>query len=126
MLFLFRIRSGLSFFVILFVAMISFSACSDRSENELVLLIAIEESLTNSNKTINKSTESLSELLTQKLADPVTAYQAQRWQPRALEVRKLTADMYNYIDNIKSDLKHEAGIISNDTKKNLVKEIVIT
>lgn len=115
MLVLFRIGNRLSFVVISFVALIFFSACSDRSENESILLIALEESLTNSNRTINKSTESLSELLTQKLADPVTAYQAQRWQPKALEVRKLTADIYNYIDNLKADLNQEAGIISNHT-----------
>lgn len=113
MLFLFRIGSRLFFPVISLVAAVFFLACTDVSENELVLLTALEESLTNSNKTIDKSTESFYTLLKEKLTDP-TADRAQVWQTKAIEVRKLTAEMYNYFENMKSELKKEAGIISDD------------
>lgn len=118
MLFLFRIGSRPVLISVLFTLALSFSSCSDISERELVLLTAIEESLINSNMTINRSTESLFALINESLADPTTAYKAQRWQPKALEVRKLTAEMYNYLEKIKSELKKDAVIISdNDNTK---------
>ena len=45
------------------------------------------------------------------------AQYAKEWQPKAMAVRQLSDDVYIYIENLKSDLKGEAGLHKEDYKE---------
>lgn len=69
----------------------------------------VDNSLDKTNGTINISTANVMESFKLKLADPVTKAKAEIWYPRADKAQKLTADMYSYIENLRSSIKKEAG-----------------
>ncbi len=96
---------------------IFFSSCSDRSESELAVFKALDESLVNSNNTINNGTETTLALIEQKLSDPATTYRARVWQPKAMQIGKLSSDINAYIENLKSNLKKEARLVSGDNSE---------
>ena len=119
MLFLFRIGNRLSLFVISFVALISFSACSDRSENELAIFEALDESLNSSNMTVNRSTEKILRELNEKTTDPASATKATIWYPKALVVQQKSKAVIDYLEELKLALRKEAGF---DETKNSFNE----
>ena len=62
--------------IISFLMAVFFSSCTNRSETELAIFKALDESLVNSNLTINKSTETiLSELNGKKTNPPLQTKQ---------------------------------------------------
>ena len=131
MLFLFRIGSKPVLFFISIVLVIFFSACSDNSDNELTIFKALDESLTNSNGIINKSTEVSLTLLKDKTTDPATANRANFWYPIALAVKEKTANAIYYIEKTKILLKKEADFdsIKNSYKgddKKAVRDLFVT
>lgn len=77
----------------------------------------------NSNMIINKATASVYLELQQKAEDPVTAYRANIWHPKAIEVQTKTKDIISYLEGLKEQLKNKAGLadsdysIDNDNKK---------
>ena len=108
MLSIFRIGSKPVLVIISFLMVTFFSSCSDRSESELAVFKALDESLVNSTLTINKSTETTLALMQQKQYDPTTTHRANIWQPKAILIQKLTTDIYVYIENIKSRMIKKA------------------
>lgn len=69
----------------------------------------VDKSLRDSNTTLTSANSTLYKSLESKVADPVTREKATIWNAKALQAQKLSADMYNYIDQIKTDLKKQAG-----------------
>lgn len=113
MLSLFRIGNKPVLVITIFILVVFLAACSDRSENELAVFKALDESLVNSNQVINKETVMLSLVLEEKTKDYSTAYKANIWYPKALTVQKQTADIISHLEELKKTLKKEAGL--NDT-----------
>ena len=77
----------------------------------------VDASLRTSNDNIAAANGTLYKSLSDKLADPQSAEKAKLWQPKAEAAHKLSDDMYNYIDNLKMDLKKEADLKMVDGKE---------
>ncbi len=69
----------------------------------------VNNSLENTNATVNKSTETIMKSLKEKMSDPTTAEKANIWYPKAEEVQKHTTELYNYIGKLKDQILRESG-----------------
>jgi gliding motility-associated protein GldM len=69
----------------------------------------VDKSLTTSNNNLNSANNTLFKSLEMKLSDPQTAEKAKPWNERALQAKKLSEDMDAFINNLKTELKKEAG-----------------
>lgn len=83
---------------------LSLFSCSEKSKTDDVVR-QMEESLINSNKAINLSTEINLKALEEKTTEPATMERAKIWFVKAEQVVKLSHDMYNYLENVKTQLK---------------------
>ena len=75
-----------------------------------------------SNKNISASTESVYQAFKERINDYSTKMQAEVWEPKIREIKKLSDSIINYIKQLKEELKHEAGGNSpgnNDWENNL-------
>jgi gliding motility-associated protein GldM len=70
----------------------------------------VDQSLITSNENITNSNETLYKSLEAKLADPQSAEKAKVWEPKAMQAKKYAADMMNYIEGLKVDLKKGADL----------------
>lgn len=70
----------------------------------------VNTSLATSNKIVADKNAVTYESFEEKAKDPQTAAKAAIWKPKADEVRKLSADMYNYIANLQQELKKESKL----------------
>ncbi len=70
----------------------------------------VDKSLTTSNNNLNAANNTLFKSLEMKLNDPTTAEKAKPWNDKALIAKKLSEDMDAYINNLKTELKKEAGL----------------
>jgi gliding motility-associated protein GldM len=52
-----------------------------------------------------------------KLEDPTTREKAAIWEPKAQQARKLSDELYNYIEGLKLELKKESGLKTVDGKE---------
>jgi len=52
-----------------------------------------------------------------KLEDPTTREKAALWEPKAQQAKKLSDDLYNYIEGLKTELKKESGLKTVDGKE---------
>ncbi len=69
----------------------------------------VDASLITSNTNLNAANKTLYESLASKLADPVTAAKAKPWSEKADQAKALSTAMDAYINQLKTDLKKEAG-----------------
>jgi gliding motility-associated protein GldM len=69
----------------------------------------VDKSLMTSNENLNSANSTLYSSLEAKLKDPMTAEKAKPWNERALQAKKLSSELSSYIDQLKVDLKKEAG-----------------
>ena len=91
----------------LLTSILILASCTDNSEKNIEIIRALDESLSNSNKMLAASTEDLLTSLRDKLSDPATAEKAQVWYPKAQMVQKLSSQVYNSIEKIKTELLNE-------------------
>lgn len=91
-----------------------FSSCSNNSKSDLAVLMAAENSLEKSNKTLQHITDVIRKELNDRMTDPRTAPKAAIWEPKALKVSELTTDVIKYIEKLKSELLKEAGYRMSD------------
>jgi gliding motility-associated protein GldM len=77
----------------------------------------IEQSLTNANVIIQKKNTDIIKSLQKKLEDPKTSDKAAIWAPKANEAKKLSDEIYAYIESLKKGLKQEAGLKVKDGKE---------
>ncbi|MGN6164091.1 MAG: gliding motility protein GldM [Flavisolibacter sp.] len=64
----------------------------------------VDRSLTNTNNTVNHSTETILASLQEKMSDPTSRAKAEIWYPKAKLAQDLTKDMFNYIQSLKSEI----------------------
>jgi gliding motility-associated protein GldM len=69
----------------------------------------VDKSLMTSNDNLKNANNTLYASLESKLKDPMTAEKAKPWNEKALQAQKLASDLNNYIEQLKVDLKKEAG-----------------
>lgn len=64
----------------------------------------VNRSLTNTNKTINNSTETIIASLQEKMSEGPTRAKAEIWYPKAKEAQQLTAQMSSYIESLRNEI----------------------
>ena len=69
----------------------------------------VDKSLMTSNENLKNANNTLYASLDAKLKDPMTAEKAKPWNEKALIAQKYSSDLNNYIEQLKVDLKKEAG-----------------
>jgi len=52
-----------------------------------------------------------------KLEDPTSREKAAIWEPKAQQARKISDELYNYIEGLKTELKNESGLKTVDGKE---------
>jgi gliding motility-associated protein GldM len=70
----------------------------------------VDKSLVTSNTNLKSANQTLYTSLESKLKDPMTAEKAKPWNDRAEQAKKYSAAMDEYINQLKLDLKGEAGV----------------
>lgn len=98
-----------------------------------LLALNVSSEILNAFRTVNNSITTSNGIITdknnvtytsfeQKAKDPQTAEKAAIWKPKADKVKQLSADMYSYIDGLKTDLKKESDVHTNSEGKEEFKE----
>jgi hypothetical protein len=77
----------------------------ENNKNDIVRLDAINRSLNNSNETVQAATESIVRDLDVKSRDPRYNHVAGIWHPVASSIKKLTVEMNQFLDTLKSGIK---------------------
>lgn len=90
------------------------SSCADKIKTDIIAFEALDESLVNSNVILDNQSKTILASLEDRLADPVTAEKAKVWYPRAQQIQAYSKEMYAYIEELKADLKKQAGLKIND------------
>lgn len=69
----------------------------------------VNTSITSANQTLNTNSNTIYESFEAKLAEQKTREKAAIWKPKADEVQGITNTMYNRLEDLKNQLKKEAG-----------------
>jgi len=85
------------------------------SSEILNAFVTVNGSIIKSNAVITDKNKLTYESFDAKLKDDQTKAQAAKWAPKAEEARKLSADLYTYIEGLKDQLTKEAGTHENHT-----------
>lgn len=83
------------------------------SSEILNAFVTVNGSITKSNDLITDKNKLTYESFAEKLKDPTTHAQAEAWAPKADEAKKLSTDLFNYIETLKGDLEKAAGTHEN-------------
>ncbi|MBO9200261.1 MULTISPECIES: type IX secretion system motor protein PorM/GldM [Niastella] len=83
------------------------------SSEILNAFVTVNGSITKSNDLITDKNKLTYESFAEKLKDPTTHAQAEAWAPKAEEAKKLSADLFAYIEALKADLEKAAGTHEN-------------
>ncbi|WP_153798885.1 type IX secretion system protein PorM/GldM [Foetidibacter luteolus] len=70
----------------------------------------VNTSLNNASSVIDQKNAALFKSFQEKLKDEKTKEQAAKWQPKALEAKRLADNIYNYVESLKLRLKTESGL----------------
>jgi gliding motility-associated protein GldM len=96
--------------LIVFIAFIFiFSSCVDKSKNNITVFRATEEGLQQSIQTISISNEILYRSMKERLQDPQNMAYVMIWEPKAMEIKRISDSMIRYLEALKEELKNEAG-----------------
>ena len=68
----------------------------------------VDRSLTNTNNTINHSTETILASLNEKRSEPESKVKDEYWYPKAEQAIAITKDMFGYIQGIKDEILKQA------------------
>jgi gliding motility-associated protein GldM len=79
------------------------------SSEILNAFVTVNDSIGKSNTVITDKNQMTYASFAEKLKDQQTAAQAAVWAPKADEIKKLSAEMYNYLEGLKTALETEAG-----------------
>lgn len=115
---------------LLFFILFLFSACNNNADNNLAVIRMLDAGYTDAVAIMGIHTDEKYRLIEDRLRDLKTEERAKYWLPRAQQVKKLSADMSAYIDNLRQALQQEAGLkpgdtIFNDRDKEAVKRLFI-
>jgi gliding motility-associated protein GldM len=77
----------------------------------------VDKSLQNSSTNLTNANKTLYTSLEEKLKHPESQANALIWEPKAQAAKKLSDDLNNYIEDLKKELKTEAGLEMRDGKE---------
>lgn len=90
-----------------------FTSCSTKSTN-LEVFKTLNEGLIESSQAISVSNMHIYKILDNRLRD-VSYSNADIWHPKAIQIKFISDNISQYIDQIKSELKNDAGISEHNT-----------
>jgi GldM N-terminal domain len=96
---------------------ITFYSCSNKSEVNLLTPRLIDRSLNISNSFIAKQNADLFEVIKTKSSSTNTSLTVSSWQSKASSVIEKSTEICNYIDQLKIELKNEAGFTMINEKE---------
>ena len=70
----------------------------------------VNKSINTSNTALDNKNKVIYDAFAKELEDPQVKAKAAIWAPKAEQVKKLSADVSNYLDNMKQQLKQESGL----------------
>jgi len=79
------------------------------SSEILNAFVTVNGSILKSNDLISEKNKGTYAAFTAELNDPQTKAKAAIWAPKATEVQKYSADLFNYIEGLKAELEKQAG-----------------
>jgi gliding motility-associated protein GldM len=82
----------------------------------------VDHSLQSATGIIDKKNADIFNSFKRKMDDPVTREKASVWFPRAEQAKKLADELYTYLENLKKELKQEAGLKKNEEGEEVYKE----
>jgi gliding motility-associated protein GldM len=82
----------------------------------------VDKSIRTSNSSLDTKNGVIYSAFSDELKDPQTKAKAEVWAPKAVQVQKLSADMSNYIESMKLQLKQESGLKKDDKGQEEFKE----
>ncbi|HTE13323.1 MAG TPA: GldM family protein [Chitinophagaceae bacterium] len=74
----------------------------------------VDKSIVTSNKSIDTKNKVIYDAFTEEIKDPQTKAKAELWEPKATQVKKLSASLSSYLDELKLKLKQESGLRKDD------------
>src|SRR5690349_19385706 len=83
------------------------------SSEILNAFVTVNSSIKKSNDVITGKNELTYKAFADELKDPTVQAKAAVWAPKADQVKKYSADLYDYIEQLKADLTKEAGTHEN-------------
>ncbi|MGG9971604.1 hypothetical protein ACQ33O_07390 [Ferruginibacter sp. SUN002] len=99
-----------------------FNACKN-NEQDIAILNSLNESLEASSTILESTNNILYKQFAERLYDPRTAEQSKIWQPKAISVQELSNSIFEYINQLKTELK-TATTRKNIESKNVVYNIL--
>ena len=88
-----------------FSFLLIFTSCFNDSKKHDEIVKALNESIENSNKWLEISTNDILTSLRNKIEEPVSSERAKVWYPRAEKIQQLSKELFNYIENLKQRIK---------------------
>ena len=82
----------------------------------------VDHSLQSATGIIEKKNADIFASFKRKLEEPVSREKASIWYPRAEQAKKLADELYTYLENLKKELKQEAGLKKNEEGEEVYKE----
>lgn len=82
----------------------------------------VDNSLDQTNSTINVSTANIMESFRMKLADEKTKQKAAEWYPKAQQAQQLSTNMYNYLEGLRNEILKAADFDPARKKDSTFKE----
>jgi gliding motility-associated protein GldM len=70
----------------------------------------VNKSIDNSNNVISEKNQVTYASFEEKLKDPQTKAKAEVWAPKAQKVKQLSADLFAYIENLKTEMKKNSKL----------------
>jgi hypothetical protein len=95
-------KKNSSVLAVLLSAILFLSSCADNSKRNDELFNMLSEGIENSTNRISINTEEILKKIKDKLQDPTTSEKASIWFPKADLVTGYTADIFDYIKNLKT------------------------
>src|SRR5688572_27539554 len=95
--------------ILLFIYVFTLLSCSP-SKDHSTIFKALNEGLNKSSKTIKRESEFIYNALQEKRMDPLTAYRADVWEPKAVLLKSRSSQIISYIRNIIASLKTDEDV----------------
>ena len=89
------------------------------SSEILNAFVTVNNSITKSNSVITEKNQVTYQSFAEKLKDPQTQAKAQIWAPKAEQAKKISGDLYDYIETLKTQLVEEAGTYEKEGVKEM-------
>jgi gliding motility-associated protein GldM len=104
-----------AFTLTLLISSVFYLSCTHTEENKIRIFKSLEEGMRRANEIIQKNNNSIYSSLEFKLAEANVHEKASVWQSKALSIQKISANMIEYIEELKIKLRKKGGLNSNNS-----------